>query len=167
MIKANRFFTVKLIFLLSGIIFPLLSFAQKSEEKETIHWLTFDQLKDSMASNPKKIFIEIYTDWCGPCKIMEKKVFPKKKVVEPMNDYYYAVRLNSETMDSISFNGNDYFLTLHKTTKINELVLEIGLEAGHLSYPTMVILNENYEVIYRYPGSLTADLLMDDLETWK
>lgn len=142
------------------------SFAQK-KEKETIHWLTFEQLKDSMASNPKKIFVDIYTDWCGPCKLMDKKVFPKADVVKLMNENYYAVKLNSETADSLNFNGKDYFLKPYKTAVINELVVEIGLDAGHLSYPTIVILDENYESIYRYPGMLTLDLMLDVLETWK
>lgn len=142
------------------------SFAQK-KEKETIHWLTFDQLKDSMAVKPKKIFVDIYTDWCGPCKLMDKKVFPKVDVVKLMNQNYYAVKLNSETADSLNFNGKEYFLKPYKTAVINELVVEIGLDAGHLSYPTIVILDENYESIYRYPGMLTLDLMLDVLETWK
>jgi thioredoxin-related protein len=142
------------------------SFAQK-KEKESIQWLSFAQLKDSMASNPKKIFVDIYTDWCGPCKLMDKKVFPKSDVVRLMNQNYYAIKLNSESADSLNFNGKDYFLKPYKTTIINELVVEIGLDAGHLSYPTIVILNENFEVTYRYPGMLTLDLMIDVLETWK
>lgn len=150
-------------FFLAGI---QICFAQK-KAKETIHWLTFEQLKDSMAVKPKKIFIDIYTDWCGPCKLMDKKVFPKADVVRLMNENYYALKLNSETADSLNFNGKDYFLKPYKTAVINELVVEIGLEAGHLSYPTIVILDENYENIYRYPGMLNFDLMVDVLETWK
>src|SRR6187549_92902 len=111
------------IFFLSGIQF---SFAQK-KEKETVRWLSFETLKDSMASKPKKIFVEIYTDWCGPCKLMDKKVFPKADVVKPMNENYYAVKLNSEVADSLNFNGKDYFLKPYKTAVINELVVEIAL----------------------------------------
>jgi thioredoxin-related protein len=162
MIKEKKYFLI-FIFFLTGI---QISFGQK-KEKETICWLSFDQLSDSMSSNPKKIFVDIYTDWCGPCKLMDKKVFPKSDVVRLMNENYYAIKLNSETADSLNFNGKDYYLKPYKTAVINELVVEIGLDAGHLSYPTMVVLNENYEVIYRYPGMLTADLMIDVLETWK
>ncbi len=142
------------------------SFAQK-KPKETFHWLTFEQLKDSMAVKPKKIFIDIYTDWCGPCKLMDKKVFPKADVVRLMKENYYAVKLKSETADSVNFNSKDYFLKPYKTAVINELVVEIGLDAGHLSYPTLVILDENYKNIYRYPGMLTLELMLDVLEAWK
>lgn len=144
-------------------------FAQKNEEvKEEINWMSFETLKDSLAQNPnKKIFIKIYTDWCGPCKMMDKKVFSKKKVIQPMNKDYYAVKLNSELMDSLSFNNKNYYLTPKGAKKINELALEIGMEAGQLSYPTIVILNSSYEVIYRYPAFMNADLLEDVLETWK
>lgn len=158
-----RLFIFSILFFLFGTDYSL---AQK-KEKESIRWITFSQLKDSMAVKPKKIFIDIYTDWCGPCKLMDKKVFPKKDVIRLMNENYYAVKLNSETADSLNFNGKDYFLKPYKTTVINELVAEIGLEAGHLSYPTMVILDENYEVIYRYPGMLNLELMIDVLETWK
>ncbi len=162
MIKGKKYFLI-FIFFLFGI---QISFGQK-KEKETIHWLTFEQLSDSMSSNPKKIFVDIYTDWCGPCKLMDKKVFPKADVVKLMNENYYAIKLNSEMADSLNFNGKDYFLKPYKTAVINELVVEIGLDAGHLSYPTIVVLNENYEVTYRYPGMLTLDLMLDVLETWK
>jgi thioredoxin-related protein len=151
------------IFFLSG---TQITFAQK-KPKETFQWLTFEQLKDSMEVKPKKIFIDIYTDWCGPCKLMDKKVFPKADVVRLMKENYYAVKLNSETADSVNFNSKDYFLKPYKTAVINELVVEIGLDAGHLSYPTIVILDENYESIYRYPGMLTLELMLDVLETWK
>lgn len=163
--------SLKIYFVLCCFLFAGVNnlFAQKNEEvKEEINWISFEALKDSVDANPdKKIFIEIYTDWCGPCKMMEKKVFSKKKVIKPMNESYYAVRLNSEKMDSLNFNGKNYYLTPKGKTKISELALEIGMEAGQLSYPTVIILNNKYEVIYRYPAFMNADLMEDVLETWK
>lgn len=158
---------IKYFFVFVFTMISVMSFSQKKKEKETVKWISAESVDDSMAVKPKKIFVEIYTDWCGPCKLMDKKVFPKEEVVQPMNEHYYAIKLNSEKADSLNFNGKDYYLKPYKTAVINELVVEIGLEAGHLSYPTIVILNENYEVIYRYPGMLTVDLLADVLETWK
>lgn len=165
-LKRNKFkFSLLVLF---GFVFQPETNAQKSDENEEINWISFETLKDSVEANPKKkIFIEIYTDWCGPCKMMEKKVFSKKKVIKPMNESYYAVRLNSEKMDSLNFNGKDYFLTPKGKTRISELALEIGMEAGQLSYPTVIILNDKYEVIYRYPAFMNADLMEDVLETWK
>lgn len=153
------------------LLFSLLfspGFAQKAKQKNTINWLTLEQLKDSMAVHPKKIFVDIYSDWCGPCKLMDNRTFPNKWVVKAMNESYYAIKLNGETHDTLEWNGKKYVWKMVRDGKgANALALEIGMEAGTLSYPTIVILDEKYSLIYRYPSYLTATLLEEVLIQYK
>ncbi|MEL7378044.1 MAG: thioredoxin family protein, partial [Bacteroidota bacterium] len=67
-----------------------------AQESDTVRWLTFEQLEDSLAVQPRKVFIDFYTDWCTYCRKMDKVVFTKPEVVEVLNEQYYAVRFNAE-----------------------------------------------------------------------
>lgn len=70
-----------------------------------VQWLSFKELDSAIASKPKPVFIEIYTDWCTYCKKMEKEVFPEPAIAQILNDDFYAVRFNAESNEEVSFNG--------------------------------------------------------------
>ena len=45
-----------------------------------IEWLTWDEAITRMATEPKKIFVDVYTDWCGWCKRMDATTFSDKEI---------------------------------------------------------------------------------------
>lgn len=49
----------------------------------------------------KMIFVDAYTSWCGPCKWMEREVFPNKKVGKFYNTHYVNVKIDMEEGDGI------------------------------------------------------------------
>ena len=51
--------------------------------------------------NPKKIFIDVYTDWCGWCKRMDNTTFKDSVMVKFLNDNFYCVKLNAEQKEDI------------------------------------------------------------------
>lgn len=169
MIKKNRMWSKNnILMLFFSFIFLNALEAQKTKEKPQINWLTFNQLKDSMAIKPKKIFVDIYTDWCGPCKLMDKKTFTNKWVVRLLNESYYAVKLNADRTDTITYNQKQYgWKEVRDGKGASALALEIGMEAGALAFPTLVIINSNYSLLYRYPGFLSAQLLEEVLQQYK
>ena len=57
---------------------PILSYSQKVN---TINWLNFEQLEDSLARKPKKTFIYFYADWCVYCKKMEQNAFKNAEIM--------------------------------------------------------------------------------------
>ena len=59
-------------------------------------------------SPPKKVFIDLYTSWCGWCKRMDATTFKQRAIVEYMNQKYYAVKFDAETRDTINFNGHSF-----------------------------------------------------------
>src|SRR5680860_153689 len=80
-----------------------------SQAEKVVHWLDFEQLDDSLKTNPKKVFIDFYADWCGPCLRMQTEVFTHPEIVDRLNSDYYAVKMNVETRDTITF-GNQEFV---------------------------------------------------------
>lgn len=113
-----------------------------------IHWLNWDDVQVEMKKHPKKVWVDVFTDWCGWCKVMDKKTFSDPQVVKYMNDNFYAVRFNSERDDSIKFMGKMY--AIQPGNKVNQLAVE--LLRGSLQYPTGIFMEEQFQNPIPIPG---------------
>ena len=81
----------------------------KEESKQTeINWMTFEEAVAAQKENPKKIMIDAYTNWCGPCKMLDKQTFNNSDLVAYVNENYYAVKFNAEGNETIKFKGKTY-----------------------------------------------------------
>ncbi|MGV3539507.1 MAG: thioredoxin family protein [Rufibacter sp.] len=118
----------------------------------SLHWLTLEEALAKSKKEPKKILIDVYTDWCGWCKKMDKQVYQNPEVVARLNKAFYVVKLNAETRQPITVNGTTY--RYQEQYKAHELAL--SLLKGEMSYPSTVILNEKQQVMQRVPGFLPA-----------
>lgn len=120
--------------------------AQKAEGG--IKWLTIDELQVKMKENPKRVYIDMYTDWCGWCKKMEAITFTNPNVIKYMNENFYCVRFNAERKDVIYFMGKQYAFDPEK--KMNALAAQwIG---PSVSYPTSVFMEKFYQNPMPIPG---------------
>jgi thioredoxin-related protein len=115
-----------------------------------INWISIDDLQYQMKKQPKKVFMDMYTDWCGWCKHMEATTFSNPDVVKYMNANYYCVRFNAERKDTFRFMGTSYYYDQEK--RVNTLAFQ--LMQGKLSYPTSVIMEERYQNPQAIPGYL-------------
>ena len=102
----------------------------------------------------KKIFIDVYTEWCGWCKRMDETTFTDPKVVKYLNDNFYAVKFDAEQKQDITFNGKTYHFTKVGNRGYHELAAE--WLNNRMSYPTSVYLDEEFKVIQPLPGFLEA-----------
>ena len=120
------------------------SFTFFPKEKGTnINWMTFEEAIAANKKNKKKIFIDIYTGWCGWCKHMDNTTFKDKKVIEKMNANYYAVKLDAEQKDTINYRGRKFKWVAVKGSRNGIHELAYSLLNGKMSYPQFVILNED------------------------
>ncbi len=129
------------------------SFYTMHAQDEAIRWLSFEQLEDSLAVAPKKVFIDFYADWCAYCRKMDRVAFRDPEVISKLNRDYYALRMNAETRDSIFFDGKVY--TNPEYGKNRNPVHEIprllaSREGVPFSLPAIVILDESFRVEERY-----------------
>ncbi len=121
-----------------------------------IQWISFTELEQAMQKSPKYIFIEVETDWCVYCKMLNKTTFTREKVIATLNKNFYAVKLNAEQPQKIRFAGNEYpFVTQSNGQGIHGLALALKAQ----SYPSLLVLSPDYEVIHRHNGYIKAKKL--------
>ena len=95
------------ILLLYLIVSSSIGLAQK--HSGPIHWLTLQEADSLYQTNPKPLFIDVYTDWCGWCKRMDATTFQDKSIANYLNTNFYPVKLNAETNEPIRFQGKMYY----------------------------------------------------------
>jgi thioredoxin-related protein len=147
-------------------ILLLLCTSLRAQDAGSVHWLSFEALEDSLAVQPKKVFIDFYTDWCSYCRKMDKKVFTNPEVIELLNEEYYAVRFNAESEKMITFSGqqlvNDQIGRFR--TPIHQIARLLALREGKFVAPTLVILDETFRVTSRYFEYMDSQSLLKALK---
>lgn len=141
------------IFSLAAVA-AILSF--NAPKKEKIKWLTVAELQAAYAKNPKPIVVDVYTSWCGWCKVMDRETYAKDDVANYINEHYYAVKLDAESKENFEWNGKTY--AYKPEYKSNELALY--LLYGQMSFPTTVFLS----AIDAQPAPLAGYLKPKEIE---
>jgi thioredoxin-related protein len=113
-----------------------------------IHWLTVSEAEAAMKKAPRKVWIDFYTGWCGWCKVMDKKTFSNPNVIQYMNEHFYAIKIDAEQKEPITFQGKEFIYLPEQ--RVNQFAVE--LMRGQLSYPTSVFLEEGFQTPMAIPG---------------
>jgi thioredoxin-related protein len=118
--------------------------------------LKWHSLKEAMELNkktPKKFFIDIYTDWCGWCKVMDKNTFQHEKISAIIDKYFYAVKFNAEKEpDEIEYKGKVYKLAGGK----HELTAVLMNGQGN-GYPTICYMDTDLSIMQAISGYQTPE----------
>ena len=97
--------------------------------------LSLDEAAKAAKAENKLIFIDVYTSWCGPCKMMANQTFPQKKVGDFMNKTFVCVKFDAEKEDGP----------------------EVAKLYGVKAYPTFIIATSDKKEINRVLGYYEAD----------
>ncbi|WP_165372130.1 thioredoxin family protein [Emticicia agri] len=103
---------------------------------------TWAQILSEAKSQRKLIFIDMYTTWCAPCKVMDRNVFTNTEVGEKFNASFINYKVDAEKGE-----GN----TLAKKYSIS-------------GYPTYLFINAEGDVVYRAIGSMSAQKFMSEAD---
>jgi len=118
----------------------------------SVNWVSIEEAQEFVKENPRKVFIDVYADWCGWCKVMDRKTFTNNKVAEYINENYYAVKLNAESKKTITFNGK----------QLTERELAQSFKVQGL--PTIVFIDEYFKKVKPVPGYQNAQQFLNSLE---
>ena len=132
------------------LMVALTNYSYLSAQTQQINWMSWEEAVELSEATPKKIFVDIYTDWCGWCKKMDEHTFTDPNIIRYLNENYYPVRLNAQQKENISFAGKIYQLITQGNNAYHELA--ITLMNGKMKYPTMVFIDEELQVIQSIPG---------------
>jgi thioredoxin-related protein len=132
----------------------------RNPNAESIHWMSFTDAVKLNEKDQKKVFVDVYTKWCGWCKRMDASTYEDPSVVAYINKNFHAVKLDAETKDTILY--KDKVFTFIPESRANLIALE--LLGGKMSYPTSVYLDENFNLLGPAPGYQTPEQLLPQLK---
>lgn len=125
-----------------------------------IEFQNFESIEDIIKEKPKPVVVFIHTDWCMYCKSMEKTTFTNEEVIRKLNTDFYFISLNAETKEVIRFGNQDFkFIPNGPKTGVHQLALELATINNKIAYPTITILNPNYDIIFQHASFLNAKQL--------
>jgi len=120
-----------------------------------VKWMTFEQAVEKSKTEKRKIFIDVYTDWCGWCKVMDKNTFSEPTIAGILNEKFYPVKFDAEQRGDIIFSGTTFKFIPQGNGGVHQLAA--ALLNNQLSYPTVVFLDEEFRMISPIPGYQKPD----------
>ncbi|MDR2223412.1 MAG: thioredoxin fold domain-containing protein [Flavobacteriaceae bacterium] len=146
-------------------LFLTIALLSISAQAQEIKWMTLNQALTAQKKKAKPIFMDAYTEWCGPCKMLDKNTFSDPKVVEHINKNYYAVKFNAEGNESITYKGKTFTNPEYdESRKGRNATHDLTMFLKVQGYPSMIIFNEKGDVSNVIVGYHTADELLQKLK---
>lgn len=116
-----------------------------------VNWMTIEEAQAAIQDEPRMIFVDVYTEWCGWCRRMSSDTYAHPVIADYLNENFYPVKLNAEQEEPIDFRG---------TTFENENLGErrpahsfaIALLQGQMSYPSVAFFDEDLDLLTAIPG---------------
>jgi thioredoxin-related protein len=141
------------VFTLSGFINAS---KENTEEEYKINWVSIEEAEELQKKEDRPIYIDVYTTWCGPCKMMSAKTFTNKKVIEIMNSKFYAVKFDAESNKTINFNHKEYMSPGRNHSFTSFLQVR--------AFPTSVFIDSDLNIITSVAGYFTPKEFIPMLE---
>ena len=149
-----------LYLLFAGVYFLCFSFSApaQNESHGLVNWLSFKDAQEKNKIQEKPFLIDVYTDWCGWCKRLDNETYKNAEVAALMNTYFYPVKFDAESRDSLNFAGVPYKFKPSGSRGTNEFALTMASRpGGRIGYPTITIISPMGEKIVVEAGYKNAD----------
>lgn len=133
----------------------------KKSTDGTITWITIDQAAELKNTEEKLYFVDVYTKWCGWCKVMDKKTFTDPEVIKLMSEKFHMIKFDAEQTNLVNWEGQEYIYKAGGRKGIHGLASV--LLNNRLSYPSFAVLDKNRKPIktivgYKDPTQLLTEI---------
>ncbi|MEZ4685817.1 MAG: DUF255 domain-containing protein [Bacteroidia bacterium] len=139
------FVNIGLITVLAALAFafmPQKGSTATSKSETQINWVSMEEASELANTTPKKVLVDVYTDWCGWCKRMDKATYEDPKVVAYINEHFYAVKFDAEQHEDVVL-GDRTFKFRADAGRRGVHELAVAMMDGKMSYPTTIFLMSN------------------------
>lgn len=137
--------------------------AKATKTMKSINWVTFDEAQELQKKEPRQIIMDIYTPWCGPCKMMMRNTFTNPDVIDYINANFYAVKFNGEGPDATTWKGKKYENVNYDPNRSKNARNNMHSFTRAMTirgYPTLIFFDAETNVIKQAAGYQTPDRLM-------
>ena len=138
---------MKSFFILVLVLVAHVHISAQSTEK--VKWYTIDEALKLNATAPRKILIDLYTDWCGWCKKMDAETFNNPVIARYINKNFYPVKFDAESSAPVKF-GNQNFVNQGNGTR--KSTHQFATALGVSGYPSVAYFNGELQLIGVVPG---------------
>ncbi|MGE5174858.1 MAG: thioredoxin family protein [Hyphomicrobiales bacterium] len=100
-----------------------------------LEWLTFDAATERAAKEKKHVIVDIYTTWCGWCKVMERQTYADPEVTSYLEKNFVLAKVNGESLNKMHWQGKE--LTERQFARV----------VGVTGYPATYFLKPDAELL--------------------
>lgn len=111
---------------------------------ESVEWKTLPQALEEAPKTSKKILLDVYTDWCGWCKRMDRDTYSDKDVAAYLKEHFVASKMNPEKEGTIKYDDKEFTQG------------QFGQAMGITGYPATAVFNEKGELLTVIPGYIKS-----------
>ena len=120
---------------------------------QDIKWMSLEKALETQKVIPKKIIMDVYTTWCGPCRLLDKKTFGNPDVSRYISQNFYAVKFNAEGDEEIffydkKFSNPNYNPDRKGRNSTHDFTKFLGIRG----YPTIIFFSEEGDPIIPLTG---------------
>lgn len=117
----------------------------------SLRWREWDEGLKEARDRKVPVLVDVYTDWCGWCKRMDRDVYSQPEVRDYLNRKFVTVRLNAEAGDAAHYQDEDY------------TARSLASHFGITGYPTTIFLRASGDHLINAPGYIPADRFLSVL----
>lgn len=152
----------KRVYLMLGL--SLILFASAIAQ-EKVKWYSIEEAVQLASEHPRVLVIDVYTDWCGWCKRMDRETFSDPVVAEMLNTHFYPVKLDAEGKEDVVIGDRTFKFVDNGSRGYHEIAAIVA--KGRLSYPTISYVDGQGRVLEASPGYKTAEQFKVHLAYYK
>jgi len=114
--------------------------AKATKDAKKLEWLAFDAAAEKASKQNKHLIVDVYTTWCGWCRVMERETYGNPEVADYLNSNFVLAKVNGESANKLHWRGEE----------LSER--QFARKVGVTGYPATYFMKPDAEMLGGVPG---------------